>query len=246
MGFFHAMMFIVLEHFYLATCGYNDNSCKIINIDSGTVHQHLYFHKDIVDIICTTKDKAYLFSGSKDGLIVKWRINFKNYPPAMPEWSAWDYSTKVVSMDACQELDIVASASFDNQICLRTISTGKFIRLIKPNTKLNSTEHTISKIMLSYRGYLILAKQKEHLETNDIILVYSINGEFINATDSEDCINSVIIDESGYMFIVGGKTDRLLCYDLISLEFNDLGLNLVQNREIFSDNGHISSLVLFK
>ena len=242
---------VVLNYFYFATCGFPDNSFKIINIDTGSIQQHLYFHKEIVEKMCATKDQRFLFTGSKDGQIVKWNVNFKNYPPVKLGWYTWDFSEKIISIDACQELDLVASTSLENKIILRAISTGKFIRFIKPNINFNFIEYAIHQIKLSYRGYIIiLVKQKSRCATNDFLIVYSINGELINIRNTEDCISSLVIDESGYKFIIGGKRERLLCYDLITLEYNDLALNLHENKKVFeqlfSNNAEISDMALIK
>ena len=36
---------IILDPTYIITCRHYDNSCKIFNIDTGEIHQNLYFHK---------------------------------------------------------------------------------------------------------------------------------------------------------------------------------------------------------
>ena len=67
---------------YIVTCRHYDNSCKIINANTGEVIQHLYFHKTFVFTICATKDKKYLYSGSVDGVVAKWDLqSFKTACP---------------------------------------------------------------------------------------------------------------------------------------------------------------------
>lgn len=188
----------------------------------------------MVEIICATSNKKAFFSSSTDGLIVKWSINWKKRPYAKPDWYSADVKGPAVSIDACNEMNLLASSSVDGPITLREISTGALVRLIQPNLKVSTNEYIINQIRLSYRGYiLILAKQKTYVpESMDIFFVYSINGELIKILNANDCINTLLFDESGYQFIAGGKSMNINCYDLLSLSFNLLRLDLedIQNR----------------
>lgn len=198
--------------------------------------------------ICATRDKKSLFSGSSDGVVAKWNISGIKSLNVGVEWYFCDHSSAIVTMDASYELDLIITASIDGAISLRVISTGKFVKLLKPNFELSNKEYTIKQIRLSHRGYiLILARDKTEL--NDYYLVYSINGEKIKVSQANDKISSVLLDESGYKFIAGGKAGSLTIYDLLSLESQSLHPDLeAENGKKLalkdSDNHSITTLAI--
>ena len=109
-------------------------------------------------------------------------------------------------------------------ISIRTVSTGKFIRFIKPDLNLNNSEYGICQIRISYRGYIIIVARCKvwKLEKNDFLIVYSINNELIACKDSGDTINSLVLDESGYQIVAGGKSGKIMKYDILSLNAQDM------------------------
>jgi len=209
---------------FLITCRHYDNSCKIINSANGEVLQHLHFHKTFVFTICANRDKKTLYSGSLDGVVAKWDISTYKTQPVQTEWYVCDHKLAVITLDAIQELDLVASGSLDGTISIRIGSSGKFVRIIKPDLFLGEMDYAINQIRISYRGYiLILARCKyPRLELSDYFLVYSINGEFIAKASSDDLINAIVLDETGYQFIAGGKTGKIYRVDLLSLSSHDI------------------------
>lgn len=209
---------------YVITCRHYDNSCKIVDTDTGKVKQHLYFHKALVFTICATKDRKLLFSGSLDGMVARWDISICTTQLAHTVWYACDHKLAVITMDACRELDLIASGSLDGTIALRVVSTGKFVRLVKPELHLGGTEYALNQVRLSYRGYILVLCRCKYpkLDINDYILVYSINGECIKQAPVEDIVNAISLDESGYQFVTGGKSGRLYRFDLLSLECSDM------------------------
>eukprot|EP00826_Nyctotherus_ovalis_P011874 TRINITY_DN13094_c0_g4_i1.p1 TRINITY_DN13094_c0_g4~~TRINITY_DN13094_c0_g4_i1.p1 ORF type:complete len:628 (-),score=162.48 TRINITY_DN13094_c0_g4_i1:170-2053(-) len=209
---------------FLITCRHYDNSCKIINILTGDVLQHLYFHKTFVFAIASTKDKRSFYSGSLDGVVAKWNLSPYKTQPVGAEWYVCDHKLAVITIDADQDLDLVASGSLDGTVALRVASTGQFVRLIKPTLFLSDNDYAINQIRLSYRGYvLVLARCKyPRLELSDYFLVYSVNGEEVARSSADDTINAMLLDETGFQFVAGGKCGKIYRVDLLSLESHDL------------------------
>ena len=208
--------FVVLdEGLRIITCRHYDNSCKVVI--SGEVRHHMYFHKALVQTVCTTWDGDHLVSGSLDGVVAEWNIKEGTVPTI--EWFACDHNQGVISLDVSKPLDLLASASLDGTIALRAVSSGKFFRRIQVNLTHETSEFFITQVRLSARGYLlVLARPKvPHDGRCDRMLVYSINGEFIKAKNANGAINCVVINETGYQFITGGSGGTILRYDLLTL-----------------------------
>lgn len=239
---------------YIISCRHYDNSCKIINCSTGEVHSHLYFHKAIVTALCVVENDKYLFSASRDGVVVKWDIrNYKEHQ-VRPLSNTCDHNLAVVSIDASKELDLFASGSLDGTIALREISNWKFLRLLHPNLIFNKIEYVISHVRLSPRGYVVIVARAKLTEAFDIIIVQSINGEFIKQMETNDNINCLILDETGYYFLTGGRTGKISKYDIITLEAFDLLEDLDGElpgierslQELLSTNNSITALAMTK
>ena len=123
-----------------------------------------------------------------------------------------------------QDLNLIASGSLDGTISLRMGSTGKFVRIVKPDLYVGMTEYVINKVRLSHRGYILIHTRCKYLklEMNDYYLVYSLNGEEIAKRSADDTINSLVMSETGYSFISGGKTGKIYGVDLLSLEIRNM------------------------
>ena len=200
---------------FVITCRHYDNSCKISVVGTDAVLHHLHFHRAMVSSICTTKDKKFLFTGAQDGTVAMWDLNgFKLKIPKVI-WYSCDNKQGIVTMDANLQLDLVASGSIDNAISVRVISTGKFFRLIKTDSK----DYAVNQVRLSPRGYvLVISRPKQKTDQDDLLTVYSINGEKIASRQALGSVNAVLMDEVGYKFITGGNVGMLYMYDLLSLD----------------------------
>eukprot|EP00826_Nyctotherus_ovalis_P045800 TRINITY_DN5101_c0_g1_i1.p1 TRINITY_DN5101_c0_g1~~TRINITY_DN5101_c0_g1_i1.p1 ORF type:complete len:756 (+),score=110.20 TRINITY_DN5101_c0_g1_i1:92-2269(+) len=207
--------FVALQNNLIATCRHCDNSWKILNGLTGSIEKSVSFHNSMVNCICTTETKDKVFAGSNNGTVTMWTV--KNFNS--PLWYALDHSEEIITMDACESLDLLATAGTDNLIVLRKASNGKFISVMKPDG-INAAEYTISHIRLSYRGYIIIVSKSK--EAKDIISVYSVNGERICHRATQDSISSLVLSEDGYEFITGGRFGHLLRYRLLNLQCSDV------------------------
>lgn len=205
--------------------------------------------------MCLNKDEKTLFTASADGVVAKWDIRRLNNRIASVQWFVCDYSTNVVSIDSCKELNLVVSGSLDGRICIRMFSTGKIVKIIYPQpTIINPEEYQISFVRLSFRGYLIVIMKHINFRIDgyDYIFVYTINGELIASSVVEEKINALVIDDSGYNLITGGTSGNIMKYDILSLKSDNMLLNVDENligieetlKEFLSDNAVITSLDL--
>eukprot|EP00826_Nyctotherus_ovalis_P023091 TRINITY_DN17782_c0_g1_i2.p1 TRINITY_DN17782_c0_g1~~TRINITY_DN17782_c0_g1_i2.p1 ORF type:complete len:376 (-),score=118.84 TRINITY_DN17782_c0_g1_i2:157-1257(-) len=215
------------------TCRHHDNSWKITDCTSGLVRESVSFHKRMVTCVCTADSGHTVLTGSNDGIIAMWRHTFLR-----PVWHAANHCLGMVSMDACEKLDLVVTAGADNLIVLRKLSDGKYIRVIR----LGSVAHyEASHVRFSSRGYLIVVekcKDTARLE-DDYISVFSANGEEIIKKQVSIRGNVIVVSEDGYEFITGGNGGKLLKYKLLTLKehkiFSDLDAGHKGTRNIVRD-----------
>ncbi len=206
----------------MVTCKHYDNSCKLVDLSTGEVTHSLFFHKAMVNAVAVIRSKDCIFTASNDGVLAVWLP--KKFGFSRPAWYACDHNMGVVSVDACEKLDMVASGSADGTIALRTISSGKFVRLIRPALFQRGVQLEISHVRLSYRGYIILiAKCKNRkLRENDYMMTFSINGEEICVKQESDLVHALIMDESGYQMVTGGMNGRLLIHNILTLDVTNM------------------------
>ncbi len=145
--------------------------------------------------------------------------NFKERPLAPVSCDNF-HATGVVSLDAHDGLNVLASCSLDGVVILRIATTGKLLAHIKTQTVFARVEYRPVLVRLSSRGYFVmLLRPKELVSKNtDYLLVYSIYGELIKAKDSNDRLNALVFDESGCWFVAGGRNGQLVRYPLLTLE----------------------------
>jgi len=240
---------------YVMTCRHYDNTVKFININTGEIEKTLSFHKSTVNAICSTFDKKKIFTGSNNGVLAMW-----NYPKKdknfSPVWYVCDHKMPIISLDANEKIDLIITGGLDGAISIRTITTGKFVRIIYPNLLIKNTQYEISHVRISFRGYIVILARAKNLRSieGDYKLIYSINGELIYAEQTKDVINSIVMAENGYEFITGGNTGRLLKHNIVnpgtvsileSLDPHQLGVELTLNELLASDTA-ITALGLTK
>lgn len=172
-----------------------------------------------MNTVCSTPNKKFIFTGSADGSVALWNLD-----SALPIRCVCDHTMAIISLDLCYKLNLIATASLDGTIVLRDLLTGRFFKIIKPKLKHQNQDYEISHIRLSYRGYVIIvAKIKEETkQDSNLLMVYSINGEEICMKEIGYIIQVIILDDTGYYIVVGGKRGILLSYNLITLESKDL------------------------
>ena len=89
-------------------------------------------------------------------MVARWDISICTTQLAHTVWYACDHKLAVITMDACRELDLIASGSLDGTIALRGGFNRKFVRLVKPELHLGGTEYALNQVRLSYRGYILV------------------------------------------------------------------------------------------
>jgi len=199
----------------LLTCRHYDCAWRMVDCTNGNVKEVVKFHGSIINCICDAK-KA-IFTGSDDGIVAMWHNNL-----SYPIWYAANHNLAIITIDACEKLNIVVTAGIDNHIVLRRATDGYLLRIIKPELTFDNTHYVISHIRLSFRGYIVLiGKCKRGLE-NDYMSTYSVNGEEIAKREVGMIGNVIVMSEDGYEFIVGGKSGMLMRYKLLTLKEHNM------------------------
>jgi hypothetical protein len=128
--------------------------------------------------------------------------------------------SSTASFASPQEIASKASSHSTHQERLRKNSTKSSNDFpTKDRNQSLLAQYNIIQVRLSVRGYLLIIARLKHNKSfrKDLIIVYSTNGEKINSSEAPGLINSIVFDESGYQFIVGGP-NLLMRYDILSLE----------------------------
>jgi len=198
----------------LITCGYPDNSCKIIPLAGKTCIHHLHFHKSMVTVISLMKRDNVLFTAAYDGTLAKWDLTNK-----LIEWYNFDHNAAITSLDYNKKLDLVVTGSKDGSIALRIIATGKLLRKIKVSKEI-TYKYRINKIRLTSQGYILSIWRARINRENDYLIVHSINGERICEGKACGKIYCVVMNTLGYQFIAGGTS--FILYDLLTLQYINL------------------------
>eukprot|EP00826_Nyctotherus_ovalis_P054177 TRINITY_DN7083_c0_g2_i1.p1 TRINITY_DN7083_c0_g2~~TRINITY_DN7083_c0_g2_i1.p1 ORF type:complete len:231 (-),score=42.51 TRINITY_DN7083_c0_g2_i1:156-848(-) len=163
---------------------------------------------------CVCISSASVFTASNDGMLARWRGSF-----ARPAWYASNHNSGIISLDACEKLGLVVTASVF-VVIVRRAHDGRFVWVVKPGFEYTSISMVISHVRFSCRGYLVvLAKSKiPHLLEGDYLATFSINGEPISKRFISGQGTAIVMGEDGYEFIIGGAQGTLTKYKLLTLE----------------------------
>ena len=72
-----------------------------------------------------------VFTASDDGVLAMWVLSTQNFE--VPKWNAGGHNHGIISIDACEDLGLIASAEAGGLIILREIHNGKLVRIIETN-----------------------------------------------------------------------------------------------------------------
>lgn len=190
----------------IITCRHYDCTFKFTDHSTGLIKNSIKFHTSPVTCVLTTE--SAIFTTSNDGVVAKWSVGF-----AHPVWSALSHESAVASVDACEQLNLVATAAAE-EVVLRESAGGKLVRVVKA---VDGAKTCVSHVRLSFRGYFVAvgkSKKSEH----DWICTFSVNGEEIARKNVGMSINVIVMSEDGYEFIVGGNSGNLRKFALLSLK----------------------------
>ncbi|KAJ5073168.1 beach domain-containing protein [Anaeramoeba ignava] len=118
---------------YLISCGFDDNTFKIIKIENCEIIQNISKHKDIVT--CLKMNKKYLVTGSKDTTVIVWDIEEQRKKNKIqvkekPKHIFFEHEKEVKSVAISAEYDIVLSGSIDGKLIFHSLNKGKLIQSI--------------------------------------------------------------------------------------------------------------------
>ena len=144
-----------------------------------------------------------LFTCDINGVVAAWNMSeILKFQTGLrkPKHFMTDHNDSIISVDSSYELDIYATASTTSCV-LRIMSTNRYFLTIKPQLDF-VVKYKIFKIMLSFRGYLIIqARTAFATLEKDLLMVYSINGELIAQKEVDESLNAIIFDHNQYFIV---------------------------------------------
>ncbi|KAH7332120.1 hypothetical protein KP509_20G069100 [Ceratopteris richardii] len=209
---------------YLATCGFWDNSFRLISLNDGS-WQSYRRHKDVVSCIAVSSDGSIIVTGSHDTTIIVWEIDCfssqgrkqgqkdssstsENLLFEKPRHVLSGHDDIITSVAVSVELDLVVSGSRDSSCILHTLREGRYVRSIQHPSK-----NSISRLALSKHGLLVLYS-KDDLT----FFLYSVNGKRLASAYSNGRINCMKLSSCGEFLICGGDQGQLVLRSVYSLE----------------------------
>ena len=158
----------------ILSCHHLDNLIHISMIGSCVPCEPLFCHSETVTCLCSCSDNL-LYSASKDGTIAKWELISNSFELL---WASLEHEGQISSLDANPTLDLVASVCpSTHSLNLRIISTNRLHLHLSLDPKLKE----IPIVRLSDRGYILIVARDC---SSSKLFVYSVNGEFINESNS--------------------------------------------------------------
>ena len=111
-----------------------------------------------------------------------------------------DHHDPIISIYACYELDLYASAT-KHTCVLRVMSTNYYFRTIIPDLQ-SKLRYKIFRVVLSLRGYAIFQLRSAFSSYGkDALVIYSIHGERIVSKELDESINTFILDRFQYFIV---------------------------------------------
>lgn len=206
----------------VVTCRHFDNTFKITSCANDNSTLSIDFHKGMVTSVCVSATGKKLFTGSEDGVVAMWDPKSAKKPELL--WFAGDHKNAIITLDCCAKLGLLVTAEAEGILALRRIPDGGFVRTVKVGNYHKERVYEVSHVRLSHRGYVVVVKKCKSCKQRDVdyIEIFSINGNKVASKEAKDVVNSLVMSENGYEFIVGGRRGHLTKYSLTTLEETEM------------------------
>ncbi|KAJ5071298.1 beige/beach-related [Anaeramoeba ignava] len=192
---------------YLISCGFNDNSFKMIDIENSKIIQIISKHQDIVN--CLSLDSKYFVTGSKDTTVIVWEFDLNEEKvKENPKYIFFEHEKEVKSVAISAEYDVVLSGSIDGELIFHSLNKGKYIQ-----SMILSDHQPISIIKISKEGNIITFS-----ENSNILRLFTINGYLIKEVQSSQNIYSISITQDSNFIFLGGEKGILEIRKLFNLK----------------------------
>jgi len=187
----------------MISCGYWDNSFKVLSVDSKQLLQSVNQHRGTVTCIAVGLDGTTLVTGSRDTTIMIWTLSGstdrgnKAVPPVLlpPRLTLFGHDDEVSAVAVNCELDVVVSGGNDGSILLHTLRTGTFVWSANP------VKGRVSTINISPVNGLITI----YSQARFTLAVLSINGKILQSTSVHDRLSDMFISRDGQYLVTSGS-----------------------------------------
>ncbi|KAJ5074093.1 beige/beach-related [Anaeramoeba ignava] len=190
----------------LFSCGYWDDSLKIIDIEKMKILQSITNHSDIVS--CLDYDSGYLATGSYDTTVMIWRFNEEQEKiEPNPVHVFYGHDNSVTCLGISVDLDVVVSGSEDGTCMIHTLFEGKYVRTI-----VNENFSPLTLLKITKEGFLVTFSE------NDLVLsVYSINATLIAKKKLTENIKCFDVSNDSKFLVVGTQQKNIHLYNLYDI-----------------------------
>jgi hypothetical protein len=186
---------------FLFSCLHDDNSIRVLSMDSYRTVASLWSHKDTVTCLAISEDGAILVTGSKDTTVRIWAALPGRAIFTTPLMALNDHDDEVVSVAINAALGVVASSSKDCSIILHYLNSSEIIASIRhPN-------HLVyDLIAISPLGFIVT-----YCSSDSSICTYTFNGRLVAAEEAQECPKALLLTKDGEHIITGGKKGSSGC-----------------------------------
>ena len=181
--------------------GFWDGRLELNIINGDNKEEQAYQNQTIynpdyspITIMKISRNEKFLLCGTKDGILISYKLNEKNIEHKK---SLYLFDDEVTSIAISENLNMFAASSKDGFINLHILPTYKLVRTICLNT--NKSENESNEIIYADNIFLSgspLPCLVLYISSKKLFKSFTINGEFIceiNETDDSSTIKSPII-----------------------------------------------------
>jgi hypothetical protein len=174
---------------------HDDNSIRILSLDTFRNLSTLNAHKDVVTCLALSEDGALLVSGSKDTTVRVWAAIPSRTTSSAPLLSLNDHDDEILSVAIHVGLGVVASSSKDGSIILHYLNSSETITGIR-----HPQGFVYDLIALSPIGYVVA-----YCHSDTTIYVYSMNGRLVSADEAIESPKAMLLTKDGEFIITAGR-----------------------------------------
>jgi WD40 repeat protein len=219
------------EQSFLIVSGGEDRLIKVWDGLSGNLYQTLENHRDSITALTSTQDGKYIFSGSADGVVIIWQVNFIDeqkieIKPLHSEVLPHDDSVKALVISADQKLLFVATG---NKIYVYEWQSNHSIVILKGHTGVVNCLLCDRANQNLYSGsddgliYIWDTQNYEHIGT--LKPKPERNEEYRGRMAGK--LNSVLS-----MCLIGSNAIAVMCKDLVIHEFDIVKQKEIRNKSL--------------
>ena len=186
----------------LVSCGYWDNTFKVLAVDSGRLLQSVCQHRGTVTCAALGRDGRTLVTGARDTTLMVWvlagdRGGGAGAPVLVPpRLTLFGHDDEVSAVAVNCELDVVVSGARDGAVLLHTLRTGTFVWSASP-----VAGGRVSAIHISPTNGLVVV----YSQAKFALALLNINGRLLVRTTLHDRLSDMLISRDGEYLVTAGS-----------------------------------------